>query len=52
MLVEWVPFPVEECFAFENERRHPSRIVSVNAPWEFDECVALFASVDRRNFNL
>jgi hypothetical protein len=52
VLVEWVPFPVEECFALENERRHPSGIVSVNAPRESDECVALFASVDWRNFNL
>ena len=52
VLVEGMPFPIEECFALENKRRHPGGIVSVNAPREFDECVTLFASVDWRNFNL
>src|SRR5229473_531534 len=52
VLTEGMSFPIEECFAFENQRRHPSGIVLVDLPRKFNERVAILATTDWRDFNL
>lgn len=43
VLVKRVPFAIEKCFALDNQRRDPSRIVSINQPGKPDESIPLFA---------
>ena len=52
VLIEGMSFPIEECLAFENQRRHPSGIVLIDLPRKFNERVAIFATTDCRDFNL
>ena len=41
VLVKRVLVAIEKSFSFDNERRHPGRIVFVNPPRKFDESVPL-----------
>jgi hypothetical protein len=43
VLVKWVPFAIEKCFALDNQRRDPRRIVPINPPGKRDELIPLFA---------
>ena len=52
VLVEWVPFSIEKCFALDQERRDPRRVILVDSPRKFDEGVALRARTDLGNFDL
>jgi hypothetical protein len=38
-----MPFAIEKSFPFEDQRRHPRRIIRINLPWKFDERIALAA---------
>src|SRR5437762_9861831 len=51
MLVERMFFPVEEFFAFDQERRHPRRIVRVNPPGKLEEGVPFLPRIHLGNFN-
>ena len=43
---------IEECFALENQRRHPGGILSVNPPRKLDKGITIFARADFRNIDL
>jgi hypothetical protein len=43
---------IEEFFAFDQEGRHPSRIVGVNAPRKFDEDIPFRARSNLHYFYL
>ena len=49
VLVKRVLVAIEKSFSFDNERRHPGRIVSVNPPRKFDEFILLSAGMDFDN---
>ena len=46
MLIKWVFRAIEELLSLDQQRRHPGRIVHVNAPGKFDESVQIPARAD------
>jgi hypothetical protein len=42
---------IEEFFALDQQGRDPGRIVLVNPPGKFDECVAIGTRADLRDFD-
>ena len=46
VFVKRVSLAIEECFALENQRRHPGGIISVNPPRKLDKGIAIPARAD------
>src|SRR5205814_3255102 len=51
VFIKRMPLAIEECLAFDDERRHPGGIAFVNAPRKLDERSAFLARPNLRNFN-
>jgi len=43
VLVKRLAFAIEKCFALDNQRRDPGRIISIDPPRKLDELIPLFA---------
>src|SRR4051812_23825914 len=52
VLEERMLLAIEKFFTLDQQRRHPGRIVLVNAPGEFDERVAIRFRLDLCDFDL